>query len=166
MVIIMRTGKDWKYYIKFYIMVTVVYFLYVSIIALRQGGYQPYSISTVLFLPPIFVGFVALFDRAFDPFFRKLAGKKKINITDYNIWIHDMDKLIHEHSNFTIEEYRRLRESKRFQKSLTQAHRILTEGESEELSLTYLRKKFKTDTNESKALEIVLQEVEKTLENQ
>lgn len=166
MVIIMRTGKGWKYYFKFYIMVTVVYFLYVSIIALRQGGYQPYSISTVIFLPPIFVGFIALFDRALDPFFRKLAGKKKIKVTDYNVWVHDMDKKIHEHCDFTIEEYRRLRESKRFQKSLNQAHRILKEGENEELTLSYLKKKFKPNTNEGEAFEVVLNEVEKTLENQ
>lgn len=166
MVIMMNRNKGWKYYLRFYVMVTVVYFIYVSIIAWRQGAYQPYSISTVLFLPPIFVGFVAFFDRLMDPLFRKMSGKKNIKKTDYKTWVYDMDKRIHENCDFTIEEYRRLRESSRFQKSLKQAHRILTEGETNELSLAYLRKKFKSSTNEATALEVVLEEVEKTLENQ
>ena len=162
----MRKNKDWKYYFKFYAMIVVVYFIYVSILAIRDGGYNEYALATVLYLPPLFVVFVVIFDRLLDPVFRKMGRKKLKQSNDYELFLTQMTTAVNETLDLSIEATRRLRENDRFQKSLQQAYRIQTEGETVEMNFILLSKKFKNGTEEQKALEIVMDEVRKTLENQ
>ena len=64
-----------------------------------------------------------------------------------------------------IEDFRRLREDERFQKGLQQAFRIKNEGETESLNFTILEKKFKKNTREYEAMNVVIEEVKKMMVN-
>lgn len=162
----MRTKKDWKYYLKFYIMIVVVYFIYVSILAIREGGYEPYALLTIVYLPPLFVGFVVVFDRLLDPLFRRLKGRNQKTNDDYDVFLQQITILVQDELELSLEDFRRLRENDRFQKALKQAHHILQEGESNDINYTLLDKKFKKNSKEYLALQVVTKEVQKNRENQ
>ena len=79
----MRNKRGFKHYVKFYLLILAVYFIYVSILAINNKGYDPFLLFSVLYLPILFIFFVFLFDTLLDPIFNRL-GKSKPN--DANLY--------------------------------------------------------------------------------
>jgi hypothetical protein len=160
----MKTKRTWKYYLRFYVMIVAVYFLYVSILALRDGGYDIVALWSVLYLPPLFVAFVAVFDTLFAPLFRRL-NKGKAQDEGLDAYLRYIDRLIRSNTSFSMEEYGRLRRDDRFQKALRQAYQVKTKGDTPDLNLTLLQQKFKKQGLARSAFEVVLNDLETTREN-
>jgi len=105
-------------------------------------------------------------DYGFDKIFeRQVEALGKEGDVLVGIYLKQVGDAITNQCEFSIEEFRRLRESSSFQKSLEQAFRILANGETEEISFQFLEKKFKKNTNEYIALNVVVNEVKKMMEN-
>ena len=63
--------------------------------------------------------------------------------------------------SYDIEDFRKLRESSKFQKALNHAFKISSEGEYKGVTFEFLEKKFKKGTLEYKAIIIVIEEAKK-----
>lgn len=99
-----------------------------------------------------------------DKFMHKSKPKK---VEDrYKLFLELAAKRVNDMEGFSIEDFRRLRENERFQKTLHQCFTIYENGEQDELNFNYLSKKFKSNTNEYKALELVIEDTKKMMENQ
>lgn len=162
----MRARKDFKYYFRFYLMVVLVYAIYVSILAIRDGGYETYMLLSVLYLPPLFVGFLFIIDRLLDPVFGLFRGNKQKNEDKYQVFITQATQSVQQTLSLSLEDIHALRRNDRFQKGLDQAFRIQTEGETDSLNFIVLEKKFKKGTKEYDAFQEVIKTVKKNLENQ
>lgn len=160
----MRTKRTWKYYLRFYVMIVAVYFLYVSVLALRDGAYDPIALLSILYLPPLFVAFVAGFDMLFAPLFRRLNRGKRTE-DDMAAYLRDIDIKIRSNTDFTMEEYGRLRRDDRFQKALRQAYQVKTKGDTPDLNLTLLQQKFKKQGLARTAFLVVLDDLIASREN-
>ena len=158
----MNTKKGLRYYLIIFFFSVIALVVYVAYLSIKAGSIDYGSISSYLFVPLIFTVFLFLFDKAFDFIF---PSKTKKENTEFNNYINHIDKVIKEQCDFSIEGYRRLRGNAGFQKSVEQAFRILTNGETKEISFLFLDKKFKKNSDEYIALKVVVEEVKKMMDN-
>lgn len=158
----MKQKKGFKYYLTFYGIITGVYFIYISILAIQNGGYDATLLFSVVYLPILFIAFIVLFDGIFDKLFNRKKPNQNDDFTNYNkiITAH-----VNEQCNLTIEDFRHLREDMRFQKGLFQAYTIKNNGETKEMNFIVLEKKFKKKTKEYEAMSVVINETKKMMEN-
>lgn len=161
----MQQTKNFRYYLLIFIIATLAIFIYATISAIIEGSFDVILLITMGVAPAVFTVFLFLFDRIFDMIFPKKLKDKQQNKDNYKAFLSVINKEVELHTDFSIEEYRRLRESEKFQKTLKQVFRIMENGETEELSYSYLLKKFKKTTNEFTALNIVIEEAKKLSEN-
>ena len=162
MVMKMRNRRTVKHYLLMYLIIVVVYFVYMSILAIRDGEYNPAMLFSLIYLPILFVGFMYVFDTIFDTIFgRKKKQKEKADKDFFKV----LTEAINRELDLSIEDFRRLRENERFQKALQQAHKIKDEGETDDMNFTLLTKKFKRNTREYQAMAIVIDEVKKMMSN-
>lgn len=161
----MRNKRGIKHYLKFYLLILVVYFIYVSILAITNKGYDPFLLFSVIYLPVLFIFFVFLFDTLLDPIFNRLGKRKPNDANLYKEFFQVVTYQVNEQCDFSIEDFRRLRENERFQKGLQQAFRIKNDGETDELNFALLEKKFKKNTREYEAMNVVIEEVKKMMVN-
>lgn len=157
---IMKNTRGWKHYAIFYGFALIFYFIYISVLALQNDGYDPGLLIGTIYLPVIFVGLMFVFDTIFDTILSRGKRKEK---SDFDAFAKRCTLQIQKQCDFSLEDFRRLRQNSRFQKALQQAYRINTEGETEELNIAFLEKKFKKNTREAKALEIVIQQLGKSI---
>jgi hypothetical protein len=161
----MKQTKNFKYYLMIFVISTLAIFVFATIDAFNNDGYDKELLLTMSFAPISFTVFLFVFDKAFDMIFPK-KNKGKSEIKDkYLNFLSMVNKEVEANVDFSIEDFRRLRDSERFQKSLKQAFRIFEEGETEDITYDYLSKKFKKDTNEHIAMQIVITELKKLEEN-
>ena len=161
----MRQTKNVKYYLTIFFIATGAIFLYATIDAFANNGYSSDMLLSLAFAPISFTGFLFLFDKVIDLVFPKKLKKKREDKNEYQAFLNTINKEVETQVDFSVEDFRRLRESDRFQKALGQAYRVYKEGETAELSYDFLRKKFKKDTKEFIALNIVIDKVKKLKEN-
>jgi hypothetical protein len=143
-------------------MATGIYVIYLIINGFSSGGIEPALLLSITYLPLLFTLFLFVFDSIFD---RILPSKEKKADDAYQVFIKQTTKKVNENLALSIEDFRRLRENEKFQKALYQAYQIYLNGENEDINYVFLEKKFKKDTNEYKALEIVVHEVKEMSEN-
>lgn len=161
----MKNKRGFKHYLRFYILIVVVYFIYVSILAISNKGYDTFLLLSILYLPIMFIFFVFLFDTLLDPIFNRFKKSKSSEADSYKVFFQKITYQVNEQCDFTIEDFRRLRESEKFQKALQQAFRVKNVGETDELNFTLLEKKFKKNTREYEAMIVVISEVKKMMVN-
>jgi len=161
----MKNKRGFKHYLKFYALIVIVYFIYVSILAITNGGYDPVLLLSIGYLPIMFIFFVFMFDTLLDPLFNRFKKPKTNEASLYKEFFQKMTYEVNEQCDFTIEDFRRLRENEKFQKGLQQAFKIKNNGETNELNFVLLEKKFKKNTREYQAMIVVINEVKKMMAN-
>jgi hypothetical protein len=112
----------------------------------------------------MFTSFLFVFDKLFELIFPKKKSKEKEKDDFFN-FVAMSNAAIKRETNYTIEDFRKLQESERFQKTVNQLYMIIQEGERDDLSFSYLSKKFKKDTIEFTAVNIIIAELKKINEN-
>lgn len=143
-------------------MVLGIYALYLTFLFIRAGEIDWVLLSSVIYMPIVFIVMLILFDLIMAKFMPKKFRKVEDR---YREFINVAAKKVNDIDGFNLEDFRRLRESEKFQKALYQCFTIYENGETESLNFTYLAKKFKPSSNESKALEIVINETKEMIEN-
>ncbi len=157
----MKNKKGFKYYLRLYALIMSVYVIFTVIMAATNDWtFDPLQLASVVYLPIMFVVFLFLFDSIFGTIFKP---KTLVRDEEFTAFAKKAANAMDEKENFTIEDFRRLQESDKFQKALRHAFDITIDGETEEMNTNYLEKKFKKDTIEGKALRIVLDEVKKMI---
>jgi hypothetical protein len=101
---------------------------------------------------------VFLIDKFTGLIFKKKVKTKEVKTHTY---VELMGKTIDDNHDFLFEDFRKLKESARFQKGVIQAYQIYENGESSELNFDYIIKKYPKNSIEYKAMETV---IEKTKE--
>lgn len=159
----MNKTKGLKYYAFIFLVATVAIAIYVLILFLR-GAYEgePATLLTMFLIPVVFVGFLFIFDKIFNFILPARFKQQDVQKTEYEMFLEEVNKIVSNNMEVTLEEGRRLRESDRFQKSLSQVFTIIKHGENKALTYEYLQKKFKKDTKEYEAINLVIESVKKT----
>ena len=158
----MNSRKGFRYYMIIFFFSVIALIAYIAYLSIKAGSIDYDLVYSYLLVPPIFTMFLFMFDKAFDFIF---PSKTKKEDTEFNNYLKHVREAIANQCDFSIEGYRRLRGHAGFQKSLEQAFRILTNGETEEISFRFLDKKFKKTSDEYIALKVVIEEVKKMMEN-
>ncbi|MCF7924921.1 MAG: hypothetical protein K9L26_00095 [Candidatus Izimaplasma sp.] len=156
----MRTTRDFKYYVKMYLVALIVYLGYVSYLAYQDGGFDVTLLLGAAYIPLMFILFMYVFDRIFDKIF---PPKEKKQADAYKTFVKNITQIVDNELSFSLEEFKRLRENEKFQKALFHAYQITEHGETEQINFVFLEKKFRKDTNEAKAMEIIIREVKKMM---
>lgn len=156
----MRPEKNFKYYFRLYLISLVVYLGYVAFLAYQNDGFDMTLLFGATYIPVLFILFMFVFDKIFDRIF---PSKEKKTDDQYKVFLDKITKLIDEKLDFSIEDFRRLRTDARFQKALHHAYLIIEQGETDDINVKFLEKKFKNGTNEAKAMEIIIDEVKKMM---
>ena len=159
----MKTNRTFKYYLTFYGIATIFYAVYMVVQTRNTGGIQLVHIIMVLIVPLMFIIFLYLFDTITKKFFPQ--SKSNAEDEDYKIYLHKVTKAVNEELKFTIEDVKRLRDNDKFQKALYHCYLISKDGETTDINFAFIQKKFKKDTNEYKAIKIVIDEVKKMTVN-
>ncbi|AIO18251.1 hypothetical protein KQ51_00363 [Candidatus Izimaplasma bacterium HR1] len=157
----MKNKRGFKHYLRFWMLATVLYSAYVIFISSRDGMELSFILSAV-YLPIVFTFLLFAFDTVFD---RIWPQKDKKSDQEFDEFLKKTTYKVNEELELSIEDFRRLRENEKFQKSLYQVYQIYLIGETEEINFIFLEKKFKKDTTEYVALEIVVKEVKKMMVN-
>jgi len=162
----MKKTKGLKYYLFILTISTVGMFLFLTANALQNDGYQIDLLYTLVAVPITFTGFLFVFDKLFDLILpKKYKQDKKDETKDYDNFLKRINIIVDQTGEFSIEGFRKLRQSERFQKALRQSFTILNEGESEAMNFAFIQKKFKKDTKEYLAINVVIEDVKKLQEN-
>jgi uncharacterized membrane protein len=157
----MKNKKGLKYYFKLYLLLLTVYLgITVVMAALNDWTFEPTQLASVTYLPILFIVFLYVFDTIFG---MVIKPKHKVGEEELDKFLKQVTIEVEKEKDFTIEDYRRLQENDRFQKALNHSFDIYKNGETKEMNLAFLEKKFKKDTVEGKAMIIVLDEVKKML---
>ena len=156
----MRPQRNFKYYFRLYLISLVVYLGYVAFLAVQNDGFDMTLLFGATYIPIMFILFMFVFDKLFDKIF---PSKEKKETDLFKVFLQRVTKLIEEQLDFSIEDFRRLRTNNRFQKALYHAYLISEQGETEDINIKFLEKKFKNGTNEAKAMEIIIDEVKKMM---
>ena len=155
----MKKLRPKKYSILYYVGV----FLTVSI-TLAIYGIFDYRRSEVSYLD-------WLFERVYFPFFITIIMlvfhrfRKRIEVsTSEEKKKHDfvlaMSEKVKEELDYTLEDFKKLQENIQFQQSLYDAYNIYYYGESEMLNKAMIESRFKEDSLESKAMSVILEEID------
>jgi|LGVE01.1.fsa_nt_gb hypothetical protein len=158
----MKNKRGIKHYIRFYVLAVVLYFAYISYIAYQTGGYDSATLLSVGYIPLLFIVFLYFFDTIMDIVMPSQKTKKE---DEYTSFIKFTTQEVNNQGDFSIEDFRRLRESDKFQKALFQAFHIKKDGETDEFNFIMLEKKFKRGSREHQAITIVIKEVKKMMVN-
>lgn len=157
----MKSKKGLKYYFRLYLLLITVYGgITVIMAAMNDWTFESTQLLSVLYLPVLFIIFMYIFDLIFSLIFKP---KAKTVEDDLQNFVEKVVIEVQKEKEFTIEDFRRLQESDRFQKALHHSFDIYKNGETKDMNLSFLEKKFKKDTVEGKAMVIVLNEVKKMI---
>jgi len=158
----MKKTRGFKHYLRFWLIATGLYALYVIYLSFDAAAFDPSVLFSIGILPLAFTFLLFVFDQIFDKIWPSKEKKKDDEFSDF---LKKTTYKVNEKLKLSIEDFRRLRENDKFQKSLYQAYQIYLIGETEEINYTLLNKKFKKDTNEYNALMIVIEEVKEMTVN-
>ena len=154
----MKEEKTLRYYLFVYLLSLGGLFVYLTYQAWRNDGYDETLLASLLWVPVFVTLFVFLIDRI-SGLFRKKDGKS--NRVKSQKYFEYMSKTIDENHDFLFEDFRKLKQSTRFQKGLKQAFQIYENGETDILNFEYIIKKYQKESIEYKAMVTV---IEKTKE--
>lgn len=158
----MREEKTLRYYLFVYLLSLGGLFVYLTYQAWRNDGYDETLIYSLLWIPIFVTLFVFFIDKITDLFRGKKSQTEDQKLKEY---IDSMAKAIDEELDLLVEDYRKLKESHRFQKGLHQAYHIVQNGETEELSFEYIIKKYPKHSLEYKAMMTVIEKTKEYMKN-
>lgn len=153
----MNKEKDSKYYVRIFVISAIGVIAYLIYLSLNEDDFDIYNYG-VLFIVPLFFTFITYM---IDQISNLTFGLKRRKRGKYDEFIYVTSTALKNRDLFAIEDFRKMRESVRFQKALNHVFQIISEGESEGVTYELLEKKFKKDTLEYKALQIVIEESKK-----
>lgn len=156
----MGQQKNWKYYLMIFGIAMLAIVIYLVINWINTGVFDVGMLIMAVILPTIFTMFLIVFDKLFGVLFPSRQSKQTKR-SDFELFLIEMNKSLNEQASFSIQEYRKLQDNERFQKTLKQLYTIKTEGETEDLSLEYMSKKFKKSSVEYQAVQIIINELKK-----
>ncbi len=145
-----RARKPWKYYILMYVLIMIFTVGY-TIFMLLRGNLETQDIWYMLFVPPLFVGFLFLFDQLKDWLF-----KKKKPLDGKVVFLEEVSIRMRSSKEFSVEDFRLLQLSSRFQDTLEQAYHKIEINELNEEYLQRLEKRFEKRSLEAKAVQYVI----------
>ena len=157
----MRKKKDLKYYALILVFSSIALILYLLYLRFKDGEFDTELFQSLAYVPLMFTSLLFVFDLIFD----KIMPKRgKAGNVKFDTYLKNTSTSIQNDCNFSIEEYTKLRSNQKFQKGLGQAFRVYDNGETKDLNIEFLKRKFKKGTNEYVAFQIVIKEVEKLME--
>ncbi len=97
-----------------------------------------------------------------DSLMQWIANKRK-KIDYEGLFLSEIGRRMNESKSFLIEEFRRLQTSEKFQTQVKVAYEIYQSGETENYTIEKLKKKFRADSIEGRAMVFVIEYVEEKL---
>ena len=152
----MRKKKDLKYYALILIYSSVALIVYMLYLRIKDGEFDSELFLSLVYVPIMFTALLFVFDLIFDKLLPKKGNKGNVK---FDIYLKNASTAIQTECDFSIEEYTKLRSDQKFQKGLGQAFRVYDNGETSDLNIEFLERKFKKGTNEYEAFQIVIKEV-------
>lgn len=159
----MREEKTLRYYLFVYLLSLGGLFVYLSFMAWRNGGYDELVFTSLLWIPIFVTLFVFVIDKVSGLFKPK---KSKDRRKKYEIYLETMAEELEKEHDFLVEDFRKLKESDRFQKGLKQAYQILENGETDALNFAYIIKKYPKQSLEYIAMTTVIERTKEYMEKQ
>jgi hypothetical protein len=142
--------KSWKYYL-FLFLLSFVALGGIALYKYFAGTFVVGDLWNALVLPVV----LALVMFLSDVLVQKFASKK--NKTNYEgIYLDGIAEQMRRSNKFLIEDFRRLKESARFQEALKYGFYIVQHGESEHFTLAHLEKRFDSRGLEGKAVPFIV----------
>ena len=130
----MAQKKDFKYYLMIFGIAMLAILLYTVIGWISSGEFSSELLLLAILVPTTFTVFLFLVDTLIAKLFPKRL-KKQDGEAGFDRFVKEMNVALNNGSSFTIQDYRELQDSEKFQKTLKQLFTIKTSGESEDLSL-------------------------------
>lgn len=107
--------------------------------------------------------FVTIIYYGGDNLLQKITNRKKK--IDYEaLFLDEIGQRMRESKQFLIEEFRKLQNSTKFQESLRIAYLIHQNGETEQLTISKLEKRFNDRTLEARAMSFVIKYLQEKIE--
>ncbi len=157
----MNKKKGLKYYAFILIFSSIILIMYMLYLRFVEGEFDSELFQSLAYVPLMFTSLLFVFDLIFD---KLMPKRRKAGNVKFDTYLKNTSKAIQNECNFSIEEYTKLRSNQKFQKALGQAFRVYDNGETKDLNIEFLKRKFKKGTNEYEAFQIVIKEVEKLME--
>lgn len=149
--------KSWKFYLALYALALAA-LGGVALYKYFTGTYVVSDLWNAILFPIIFAVFMFLSDYIMQ----KLQDKKQK--TNYEgLYLDAIAERMRKSNLFLIEDFRRLKESPRFQEALKYGFYLTKNGESEKFSVARLEKRFDPRSLEAKAMPFVIAQVREKL---
>ena len=117
----MKNKRGLKYYAMIFGMSTVALVIYVVILLVSANEKITFSVVwPLLFIPLLFTSLVFVFDKLLDRFVPKKYRRYQNEPTEFDRFLQEVNNIVEETQNISIEDARRLRENEKFQKTLSQ----------------------------------------------
>ncbi len=156
----MGQKKDFKYYLMIFGIAVLAILIYTVVMWINSGEIVTNMLVMALIIPLLFTSFLFVIDQVSSRVFPKRQKLQQAK-EDFNTFVNGMNKVLETEGDFSIQDYRTLQDSERFQKTLRQLFTVKNRGETEDLTIDYLSKKFKKSSIEYKAVQIIINEVKK-----
>ncbi len=152
-----RQKKPLKFYLYVFIFSTVII-----------GGYSLYEILAnetpvseiyvVWFMPILFTVFYWASDSLILKITnRKSKNPKKKRKNEKSTFLDDISSRMRDSDEFIIEDYRKLKNSKKFQEDLDRAYMIFEQGETDVFTIAKLENKYRKNTVEKRAMKFIVE---------
>jgi len=158
----MTKKKGFKYYALILVFSSATLIIYMIYLRFKDGEFDSEVFQSLAYVPLMFTSLLYVFDLIFD----KIMPKRgKAGNVKFEAYLKITSEAIKKEFDFSIEEYTKLRGSQKFQKGLSQAFRVYDNGETNDLNIEFLRRKYKKGAFEYGAFQVVIREVIKMMEN-
>lgn len=140
-----------RFYLGIFILSAIIilaYSLYMIFTDKATAG----DLYSLWFMPVVFTGVYYLSDVLMD----KIGRKRKKNNYEAEFLAVVSEKMRLDDS-FLVEDYRRLQLNQKFQETLKIAYQIYQNGENEQFNFSRIEKKFRPDSVEFKAIQVVVE---------
>jgi uncharacterized membrane protein len=144
----MKNEKGLKYYGVIFLVSVAAVALFIGFNLYRGTDMTLEYTVGIAFVPFTFTLILFVTDRLIQAF----MPRKETEMDAYEKFLIESTELLKNDENFEIEDFKKLRESERFQRTLKQIYNIKTSNESEELNYKMVKKRFKKDTLEYRAV--------------
>jgi hypothetical protein len=152
-----RRLKSWIYYVAIYL-IGLALVGGVAIFKRLNGTYTVADLWNVIVLPAVF----ALFMFLSDLILQKISDKK--DRTNYEgKYLDAVSAKMQASNKFLIEDFRKLKESSRFQEALKYGFHIVQNGEDERFTVAHLERRFDSRSLEGRAMPYVVEHIREKL---
>lgn len=154
----MNGKKGLRYYSIIFIISVIAVGIYTIIQMINGLTIDGATAATLIVIPLTFTILLFAFDKILEFIFPQ--KEKTQEIDDYGKFILKATEYLKENSDLEIEDFRKLRNSEKFQRALKHLHIISEDGESDKVGYKMVLSRFKKDSLEYRAIVIL-----KSMEN-